>query len=445
MLLALHRWFAGKPRPSAVRRTPRAAWRLTCLEERTVPAATDPSVVVGAGRGFEPRVQIFNEGGTAMLPGDGFLAYSRNFLGGVSATLADSNLDGTYDQIVTCPVGGGAEVRVWDIAQLVATGGQNGILQDFFAFDPSFQGGGYVASGDIDGDGVADIVVGAGASVIDFNNDGVPDAVFTSNIGPFVKAFDGNNVATTLMNYQAYNGGYFGGVRVALGDLGGDNGLVPGTDNTFRNGGFAGSHFAGTSEIVTAPGIGGGADIKIWSFVGALQADQLGEIFPEQSYGTNYRVGTTVAVGFFTGNIDDQNFAYADISLGADAGGGPRIISFRFDGALAPDQQHGYHYVFANEVVPSAPGEPPDPAPVDPNYPLTSFFAYSSTFPGGVRIAATRDVNGNGRDELVTGPGPSQGTGQAPTIKVLDGLNGSQIHSYSGFTAANYDFGVYVG
>jgi hypothetical protein len=46
-------------------------------------------------------------------------------------------------------------VRVFDGATLAELGG-------FFAYDPAFPGGVFVAAGDVTGDGVADIVTGAG-------------------------------------------------------------------------------------------------------------------------------------------------------------------------------------------------------------------------------------------------------------------------------------------
>ena len=144
----------------------------------------------GAGRGGGPRVKVFDR--TNALKYD-FFAYDPGFTGGVVVATGDLNGDGVRD-IVTAPEsGGGPHVKVFD----GATGKE---LRSFFAFDPGFVGGLSLAVGDVNGDTVPDIVVGAGAGG-----------------GPHVAAFNGQT-GHIIRSFFAYDVGFRGGVSVAVGN-----------------------------------------------------------------------------------------------------------------------------------------------------------------------------------------------------------------------------------
>jgi hypothetical protein len=202
---------------------------------------------VGAGRGSGPRVEVFDSNTGALRAS--FFAFDPSFLGGVSVTVADVNGDGFPDLILGAGPGGGPHVKVFD--------GQDGhLVRSFMAYDPSFHGGVFVAAGDIAGDGRIDIVTGAGpgggphvkvfqgadltllesffaydpaftggvsVAVAEVNGDGKADLITGAGPGggPQVKVFQGTDL-TLLQSFFAYDPGFLGGVSVTGRDLAGD-------------------------------------------------------------------------------------------------------------------------------------------------------------------------------------------------------------------------------
>ncbi|MFH1047668.1 MAG: S8 family serine peptidase [Patescibacteria group bacterium] len=193
-------------------------------------------IVTTPGVGHKPEVRIFTEEGLFLRS---FNAFPETFMGGVS--LAIGNFDGTHrNSIVTGALaGGGPHVRIFDINTRPIGG--------FFAYDQHFTGGVEVAVGDLDGDGIDEIITGAGEGG-----------------GPHIRMFDKRGVA--LGGFFAFEANYRGGTDVAAGDLDGD----------------------GRAEIVVAPGKGK-SEVRVFDRHGQHQ-------FTLLPFGLNYTRGMQVDI-----------------------------------------------------------------------------------------------------------------------------------------------------
>src|SRR5262249_10659082 len=135
-------------------------------------------VVTGSGPGQAPEVHVFDARTGAPLRS--FLAYDAGFRGGVRVALGDVNGDSVPDIITAPGPGGGPDVRVFD-------GRTGALIREFMAYDERFPGGVFVAAADVNHDGFADIVTGAGPGG-----------------GPHVKVYSGQTGAL-LDSFMAYN------------------------------------------------------------------------------------------------------------------------------------------------------------------------------------------------------------------------------------------------
>ncbi|HLF69857.1 MAG TPA: SpoIID/LytB domain-containing protein [Actinomycetota bacterium] len=182
-------------------------------------------------------------------------------------------------------------------------------------------------------------------------------------------------VGRAISGFFAYDPAFSGGVRVALCDLDGD-------------------HVQET--IITGAGPGGGPHVRTFGSNGSAGKTSF---FP---YPSGFRGGVYVACGDVDGVAGDE------LITGAGPGGGPHVLVFNID-----------------------------PSTGDPTV-TGSFWGFSPSFPGGVRLA-TGNVAGDTRDEIIVGAGPGGG----PHVRILRS-DGSEIKGFFAFETS-FSGGVYVG
>jgi len=105
-------------------------------------------IIVTPAKNLAPTVKIFSEKGTLV---GSFLAYDKNFRGGVNISVGDLNQDGR-SELVTGAASSGPHIRIF-----TSTGK---LLGQFMAYDPKIGGGVRVMVSDSDGDGKAEILAG---------------------------------------------------------------------------------------------------------------------------------------------------------------------------------------------------------------------------------------------------------------------------------------------
>lgn len=298
-------------------------------------------IVAGAGSGGGPQVKVFSGKDGSLIRS--FFAFDPAFTGGISVAQGDLRGTGSPDIVAGAGPGGGPQVSVF-------SGKDGSLLRTFFAFDTAFTGGVTLALGDIDGDGLPDIVVGAGAGG-----------------GPQVKAFSGKD-GHLLSAFFAFDMAFAGGVNLAVGDVNGDarNDIIVGAgagggpqvkafsgidgrvlasffafDPAFTGGVYVSAgnvSGGGAAEIIVGAGSGGGPQVKVFD---AATANVLRSFFAyDQGFAGGARVGA----------IDFNKDGRADIWTGAGPGGGPQVRVFDSVELALLDSYFAFDPTFAGGV-----------------------------------------------------------------------------------------------
>lgn len=117
----------------------------------------DAALEIIVGReGAPPEVRIFSSSGAELRR---WTAYHPKFAGGVRVAAGDLDGDGLREIITAAGPGGGPHIRIWKTDGTVWGGG-------FFAFSASESGGVSVVVADVDNDGKEEIVTGSGQGAV---------------------------------------------------------------------------------------------------------------------------------------------------------------------------------------------------------------------------------------------------------------------------------------
>lgn len=294
------------------------------IEQTSTELSEYSSIITGAGIGGGPHIRSFNTAGNSEREPDKLFAYGEDFKGGVRVALGDIDAD-SEEEIITAPrAGGGPQVRVFE-----KDGTPRGI--DLWPFDLDFRGGIDVASGDVDSDGKDEIAVmqasagqaqvkvykynlekeivgewnafgnfegGGSIAMGDVDSDGEAEVIVGAGEGggPQIRVFEANGELKPIQ-FFAFHENYHGGVDVAAGDVDAD----------------------GKDEI-------GVCQMQEQSWCKVYRYNNEQTVIGEWKAFADFPVGGLIDMG----HIDEDG--KAEVVVGAGNSGGPQVRAFKSSG-----------------------------------------------------------------------------------------------------------------
>lgn len=226
-------------------------------------------IPINAYESLKAATKISNPAPQPVLTGEA-LPYGPSFMNGANVAAGKFNSDNTTDYVVAPRTRGGPHIRVYS--------GNDSSISEFMAYDPRFIGGVDVASGDVDGDGIDEIITAPSVGG-----------------GPHIRIFKTTGVETA--SFMAYDPAFRGGVRVATADVDGD----------------------GKAEIITAPMKGGGPHVRVFKTDGTV-------FYQFMAYDPKFMGGLDVA------GVSKTNSQQPRIITSPGPTGGPHIKIFEPNG-----------------------------------------------------------------------------------------------------------------
>jgi len=205
-------------------------------------------VVVGAGAGGGPRVQVYAGSATGLVTSstlNDFFAYSLAFTGGVVVAAGDRNADGDSEVITAPSSNGGFNIKSFDVN---GNGNSPTLVDNFFAFnDTTSVGGLSLAVGFFDFSNIADLVVGTTNSAFGVFLDSDTSGIATVPFAGFTGAIRAGVAEDSFgQEYAVALAGPTGSPRVSVFSVGATS--LSETDNLFvMNPAFKGGLFGAST------------------------------------------------------------------------------------------------------------------------------------------------------------------------------------------------------